>query len=254
MNLSYALEYSLSSEIFAEAPDAYVDRRRVSKYADNTRFPRFLEVTIQYDTDCFIPVVGLSNTLKCINDVLIDEDSDDRPIKISYPLYVTDTYVNKRTSDSIIQFISKVSRTHRLREIVTSKGLRYYGGQGLIFDKDWNLMMMCGYVINIDRANVAINVKRHECHVSPDVFNKNDILSKTIIKKIIPYISSHRLHISSSIINSDALYNSSISVSGAPVIIEPLKKWVYTTQSPYNIDRLDDDIWSFLNENRNDLV
>lgn len=254
MNLSYSLAYSLSSETFTEAPSSYVNPDKIPTYAKNNRFPRFLEVTVQYDRECFIPVLGLDATLDAI-DTAIGEDSDNRPIKISYPLYVTDKYQNKRTADSIIQTINKTPVTWRLSEIITSKGLHYYGGQGLIFDEDWNLMMMCGYLIYIDRTNNIINIVRPECYISPDVFTENDILSKAVIKKVIPYISSHSINIPFTIqAHSAVIHDRASFFKGASVIIEPLKKWIYTTQSPYNIERLDEDIWRLLNENRGDLV
>ena len=253
MTISYALENSLRNATFAEGRDRWYNRASVApNYENNAVFSRFLEVVLPYDGECFIPVLGLSNTISYIQQ-WFDSVHPTQPVKLSYPLYVGGSGT-MRTADSIIQSINRCLGNLRLTNIKTSKGLDYYGGQGLIFDEHWNPLMLCGFIINIDKINRHITVVRPVCYISPVVFESNDILSKAIVKKVIPYISMHGVAVPSIFRSSGYLTFDSTRFRNVPVTIEFINDYFISPASPTVIEGLDDSIWDFLSENVNDLI
>lgn len=256
---SYALESSIRNNTFAEGENNWYQPASIAvNYQNNTVFSKFFEVIIPYNGECFIPVLGLSETLSRIHDWL-DTIDPTQFIKFSYPLYVGGEETRK-TADSIIQSINRCSRVRRLAHIKTYKGLDYYGGQGLIFDELWNPFMVCGFIINVDGINKTVSVVRPVCYVSPTVFVNGDILSKAIIKKIIPYISLHGISVP---VRDRALLNTTefrnVSVTIAPIkgfIISPTKPGTIKSldREPDTIENLDNSIWEFLRKNISDLI
>lgn len=252
MNISYALGNSLSEDTFAEKIDGWYNRvYSYPCYENNNVFSRFLEVVLSYDEECFIPVLGISSTIPFIHKWL-NAESPAQFVKLSFPLYVGGTE-ERKTADSIIQSINRCPRNLRLSNIKTSKGLDYYGGQGLILDEHWNPMMLCGFIIKIDRINRSIHIVRPICYISPNVFENNDILSRAILKKVIPYMSIHGIN--PPIFRSISYLNFSYDTfKNVLVTICPIDKYFVAPESPTEIEELDNSIWSFLRENINDLM
>lgn len=253
MTISYTLQNSFRNETFAEGESRWYNNASIApNYQNNAVFSRFLEVVLPYDGECFIPVLGLSNTISYIQQ-WFDSVHPTQPVKLSYPLYVGGSET-KRTADSIIQSINRCPGNLRLSNIKTSKGLDYYGGQGLIFDEHWNPLMLCGFIINIDRINKHIIVVRPVCYISPVVFESNDILSKAIVKKVIPYISMQGVSVPSILITSSYLTVDSTRFRNVPVTIESINDYFISPASPTIIEGLNDSIWDFLSENVIDLI
>lgn len=250
MIISRALEGSLRNETFSEEGDRWYTHAQITpNYQNNAVFSRFLEVVLPYDGECFIPVLGLSNTLSYMEQ-WFDSVHPTQPVKLSYPLYVGGSET-RRTADSIIQSINKCPSNLRLTNIKTSKGLDYYGGQGLIFDEHWTPLMLCGFIINIDRINRHMTVVRPICYVSPIVFESNDILSKAIVKKVIPYISMQGVSVPSVLRYLRPYPN---RLRNVHVTIKFINDYFTSPVEPNIIDGLDDHIWDFLLENVSDLV
>lgn len=252
MTISYALSNSLRSGIFGPSDRWYDAVSPPPSYENNGRFSRFLEVIVPCSGECFVPVLGISNTISFIKHWL-DSVSPTRPIKLSYPLFVGGKEVRK-TADSIIQSINNCPEDLRLSNIITSKGLNYYGGQGLIFDENWNPLMLCGYIINIDRINKVIRIVKPVCHVSPDVIENKDILSRAIIKKVVPFISTRGADVPVLFRRSHCVTFNSESFQCIPVTICCLNDFFVTPKAPRFIEHLDDAIWGFLEEHVNDLI
>lgn len=252
MTLSYALEESIRGTLFKEGGIRdYGVNVDLPHYEDNNIYSRFFEIIVPCEGTCFIPVLGMRATLNLIRYRF--EQESPQPIKISYPLYVgaIDT---KRTADSIIQSINKCPAKARLRNIKTSKGLDYYGGQGLIFDENWAPLMICGSIIDIDKEDRRISIKHPICYVSPSVFENNDLLSKAIIKKIIPFISSKSILIPEAIRNSPNVYYRSSDFCDIPVTIKPLGEYFRTPLFLNNKEDVSSSIWEFLSTNITDLL
>lgn len=257
--ISYALESSLRNNTFAEGENNWYQPASIAvNYQNNTVFSKFFEVIIPYNGECFIPVLGLSETLSHIQDWL-DSIDPAQFMKFSYPLYVGGEETRK-TADSIIQSINRCSRNRRLAHIKTCKGLDYYGGQGLIFDELWKPLMVCGFIINVNGINKTISIVRPVCYVSPTIFVNGDILSKAIIKKVIPYISLHGI----SVPYRDRIPSNTNEFRNVTVTITPIKGFIVSPtkpgtiksldKKPDTIENLDDSIWEFLRKNISDLI
>lgn len=247
--ISYALESSLRNNTFAEGENNWYPPASIAvNYQNNTVFSKFFEVIIPYNGECFIPVLGLLDTLSRIQGWL-DTIDPTQFIRFSYPLYVGGEETRK-TADSIIQSINRCSRSRRLAHIRTCKGLDYYGGQGLIFDELWKPLMVCGFIINVDGINKTMSIVRPVCYVSPTVFVNGDILSKAIIKKVIPYISLHGI----SVPYRDRILFNTNEFRNVTVTITPIKGFIVSPTKPGTIENLDDSIWEFLRKNISDLI
>lgn len=253
MTISNALRNTLWSDTFADGGEIWYSRAQISpNYENNAVFSRFLEIILPYDGECFIPVMGLSGTIDYIQQ-WFDSAHPTQPVKLSYPLYVGGSQM-RRTADSIIQSINKCPASLRLSNIKTSKGLDYYGGQGLIFDEHWNPLILCGFTINIDRTNKLITVLKPVCYVSPVVFENNDLLSKAIVKKVIPYISMNGVSVPPIFRLRSYILFSYDRFSNVPVTIEYINDYFTTPARPSIIEGFDDSIWDFLTDNVNDLI
>lgn len=252
MTYSYALEHSLRNGTFEENPGWYPSAEREPCYSDNNIFSKFLEITLPYDGECFIPVLGTFVTTNAIQEWFCS-DSPMTCMKISYPLFVggSDT---KRTADAIIQSINRCNNNLRLSNIKTSKGLDYYGGNGIIFDEHWNPLMLCGFITRLDRARRELLIKKPVCYVSPKVFTNNDILSKAIIKKVIPILSMNGIYAPQTLRDRAHVTINFAEFGNVLIVVKDLDEYFKSPKPPIDIENLDDSIWNFLSDNIPDLV
>lgn len=241
--ISYNLAYSLKEFLFSEGGNIFPVFSPVVFYADNNVCSKFLEVTVIKNKPCFIPICNLAEALrtiaKCPHPSLV----------ISYPLF-RKASVCKRTGDSILNTITRCHYKTRFMEITTPKGLTIYGGSGAIFDKNWNPLLLCGY--NITAKNNKVYVENPICYVSPKVFSCNDIVAKAIINKVIPFITSNCLNISSSLYINECELTNYIN-DRVEVVVKDLQNFIVTPTTSSDFEHLDDSIWDFLNEHKDEL-
>lgn len=248
MSISHSLERSLN-EMFSVSNSFYYPLvQEAPSEVNNKLFSRFLNIEIPTGGECFIPKLQYRELCNKLLDWL--DSNPEAPLKVSYPLFVGGTE-EKKTGDSVIQSINRCNKLMRLSHIVTTKERDYYGGNGLIFTDRWNPIFMIGFIINIDKENRKITFKHPICYVSPRVFIEKDILSKTMIKKIIPHISS-RGALSPTWITGNYHYRISseiIPFLGVPVVVKYLENYFQTPVQPSNPNTFNEDIWEFLKEN-----
>lgn len=125
----------------------------------------------------FIPSIIESAIPNCVTNV-------EYVVSLSTPSTVV-----KKTADSIITFL--FNRNHytenKINKIDTTKGYEYYGGKGIILDEDCRPLIICG---TVKKNALNSSSRSNMCLISPRVFNREDVVSKAIVKKIIPYLSS----------------------------------------------------------------
>ena len=92
--------------------------------------------------------------------------------------------VVKKTGDSIINHCSSVILDYRLLPFKISDNSLYYGGKGIILDSNNKVLFLATVNIN-QRDNMTI-VEDYKVYVNPIVFVSKDIVSKTIVSKVIP--------------------------------------------------------------------
>lgn len=119
--------------------------------------------------------------------------------KVVFPMYVNTYPQYRRTTNSIIRnFFLEVNLSQRLQKVTTNKGEVYYGGKGIIFDKDFNLLLMC--TISCEKVLYAdaymMKYTKITVYIHPKVFlEPGGLMCNAIIKKIIPFYVSRSIFI-----------------------------------------------------------
>lgn len=98
----------------------------------------------------------------------------------------------KKTSDSIINTFFSRNLNGTLIYIDTTKGYGYYGSRDMILDSEYHPLIICGYEVKI--TSDSYSYVQPVCLISPEVFRREDMISKCIVKKIIPYYSETSMY------------------------------------------------------------
>ena len=159
----------------------------------NNVFSRSIIVDLNKD-EIELPVIAIRHFEEAAGSSIIPSISVE---KVILPLYDNTYEQSRRTFDTIMaQFFANTSYESRLLKITTNKGEVYYGGKGIIFDGNYNPLLLCTLKA---RRVVTENEKytayyRPVCYVSPRVFEEpNTVVNKGIIKKLIPFYTSHNM-------------------------------------------------------------
>jgi hypothetical protein len=115
-------------------------------------------------------------------------------LRIILPLYDNSLRQERRTFDSIIRQLFSVPFGNRLQKVITNKGEVYYGGEGIIFNENYDPLLLCTLAarnIQTESGRNAMCYYRPICHISPKVFLEPDkLVNNGIIKKLIPFYTS----------------------------------------------------------------
>lgn len=92
-----------------------------------------------------------------------------------------------RSADALIRYLTETSSNQKnmYHSVRTNKDEVYYGANGLLFDKDMNLLFM--NLIECDIDGVTIRYKKVKVFIHPMVFYSDGIIEKCLINKVIPY-------------------------------------------------------------------
>lgn len=95
---------------------------------------------------------------------------------------------HKKTINTILrQFFDASNSNMRLAHVITSKGLHYYGCRGMIFNGNYEPLMLGTLEVEYDAAHNTVNLSHPKCRLSYKVFEgASEIVEKTIIKQAIP--------------------------------------------------------------------
>lgn len=171
--------------------------------------------------------------------------------KIVLPLYDNTYSITKRTFDSIIrQFFAGVRFSDRLQKITTAKGEVYYGGKGIILDKDLAPILLCtlkarkGYGEYMN----TITYYRPVCHISPKVFTEStSLMNKGIIKRVIPFYTTENVTLPDTYMCRCATRSSTVEIiidDFSRFFVEPVKPTPSTCSNEILnqclVDNLDD--------------
>lgn len=91
---------------------------------------------------------------------------------------------SRRTANSIFKAFQMNNTRDRLMKITTNTGEVYYGGNGYILDKDYNLLIL--YTLHGVMEDRILHYKTGRIYVNPKVFVSNGLIEKGIIKTVIP--------------------------------------------------------------------
>ncbi len=175
---------------------------------NNNTFNKFMSIDVSKD-EVEIPLYHRGAIEFRIKNS-IDYPITDKCDRLVIPMYVNSATQHRRTADSIIkEFFTRVDINTKLLKVVTNKGEVYYGGKGLILDKDFTpllLISLLGRKVIDSRMSTNIHYYKAVIHIHPKVFTEEQgLITKSIIKKVIPlYLSfpifavgvSHRFNVS----------------------------------------------------------
>jgi hypothetical protein len=161
--------------------------------------------------------------------------------KVKIPLFVNDSEPPRKTFDSFIKdcFI-RTPHYVRLRKFVTSKGETYYGGKGMLLNKDFKILLLCvkRYFKKPEEESYDLYNYKEICYISDRVFeNTEDFMAKNIIKKIIPIFRTTTRYIA----KPDIIINSSLDY------------WIGFPKKP-KVNKTDELLNSFCVENMEAIV
>lgn len=242
-NLKAAIEYDLFNSSayssFFRGLDFYYP-----KYNKHNVFNKFLELYIPKNKQFFMPLFYWRHLIHCICNNLNFLSEEQTGIRLYYALNIGGVAVGK-TADTIMQAMCKHSDSSKLYEVTTSKNLKYYVGNGMALDNNWNLIAMCGITCTTTPESSYLEFQP-ACKIDPSVFVKEDILSKGLVKKFIPHISNNgvRLGLGLGTVSSNNDYYTKI-----PILIEPLDKYICNITEPSNVETLNNSIWDCISNN-----
>ena len=175
--------------------------------------------------------------------------------KIIIPMYVNTYTQSRRTADSIVgEFFSGVDFNRRLQKVITNKGEVYYGGKGIILDKDFNILLLCTLACRRMEygGRQVMSYYKPIIHVSPQVFLRGEgLIDKSILKKIIPFYVSQ---------NIGPVYTNPYFVSDIPegtkpqILIDDVSKLIENPVKPTPQKCSDDVLNQILADNADDVL
>ena len=104
---------------------------------------------------------------------------------------------SRRTANATFKAFQLNDVRDRLLKITTNTGEVYYGGNGYILDKDYNILIL--YTLHgVMERDRLLHYKTGRIYVNPKVFVSNGIVEKGIIKTVIPAFVQEGIRIDTS--------------------------------------------------------
>lgn len=155
----------------------------------------------------------------------------------------------KKTSNAIISRLynseSWYDGVHRnFSYIDTTKGYGYYGSRGIILDDNHLPLMICGFEVQLFPITRVPCYKfiRPICLISSRVFEREDMVSKVIVKKVMPYLSGKKMYM------WDSMGRTQGEEGRMKIIVsDELDKFIHVATPPSEMD-IDDTIYNILDE------
>lgn len=120
-----------------------------------------------------------------VEDAISNNQTSDFNIKeVAVALFNNNYPVERRTANAIFKLFQMSDTKDRLVKITTNNGEVYYGGNGYILDKDYNLLIL--YTLHGVMGDRLLHYKTGRIYVNPKVFVSNGLVEKGIIKTVIP--------------------------------------------------------------------
>ena len=104
--------------------------------------------------------------------------------EVAVTLFENSYAQTRRTANAIFKTFLMNDTRDRLMKITTNTGEVYYGGNGYILDKDYNILIL--YTLHGVMEDRTLHYKTGRIYVNPKVFVSNGIVEKGIIKTVIP--------------------------------------------------------------------
>lgn len=145
-------------------------------YLNNNVFNLFLHV------DCVGPHVEVPLFCRGYIERIICGGLDTTEVDIA--LFTNGLPSERRTSNAMFKAFTEVNFNKRLIKVTTSKGEVYYGGYGIILNRDMNPIFFCTLEGDITEEGLTYNSAK--IYINPSVLLIDSVLEKGLIKTIIP--------------------------------------------------------------------
>ena len=160
-------------------------------YLDNNVFNLFLRV------DCTGPHVVVPLFCRGLIERIICGGLDVTEVEIA--LFANGFPSERRTSNAMFKLFTEINFSQRLIKVITSKGEVYYGGYGIILNRDMNPIFFCTLEGDVIEGGLTYNSAK--IYINPSVLLIDSVLEKGVIKTIIPAYIEHGVSIYTSFSN-----------------------------------------------------
>lgn len=183
INVNYRLANSITGLFSRNINAATLEYATEANYSSNNVFNRF----VVCDLTC--PIVEIPVVIgPWFRNIVVQEPRERAEIVLPLVEY---TYVSsKRTADSIIKMFFDSNPKDGMLTVITSKGIKYYGGYGYILDSNYNPLLVATSVGKfLDTGVFEYSELRVYIHPSV-IINDSDLIGKGIMKKVLPVLLS----------------------------------------------------------------
>lgn len=249
-NLSEALMNVFYSYTDQDYPLEYVSNMN---YSTNNVFNLFLRVDIS-GSEIIRPLL-LDGVID--NMLLYNYNNDIIRNYISILLYNDNPPILLRTANAMLKaFVFNLRRGDRLIKIHNGKGEYYYGGRGIILDKDYNILFLSALhgVINTDKSVIY---DKAMIYIHPKVFTSTGMLEKAIVKYVVPIFATRGVRVAPLRQHNVIKHNISDNSHNPPlaeIVIKDMNdKFLVKPKSP-SLSVNDDDLNNLLLDNLEDII
>lgn len=180
---------AISVQLNRQLHDIFLNRGSISlpdyikphlAFENNNVFNLFLKVDIS-GPEIDVPLMCKYR----VEEGLLDNFNHSNSLKeVAITLFENSHPQSRRTANAIFKTFQMNDNRDRLIKITTNTGEVYYGGNGYILDKDYNILIL--YTLHGVMEDRILHYKTGRIYVNPKVFVSNGIVEKGIIKTVIP--------------------------------------------------------------------
>lgn len=212
--------------------------RNAVHYMNCTIDPAFYFVApifLKYDINregCTVPII----MSRMVSHFLRNEHT---PKKAVSPLTVNLTNRTFSGGDTLLRWAAREypNTIARLCKMQTSKGEIYYGGSGILFDKDFVPLLLSTVTLEGSRG-----VQREIIiHISPKTFLEKSTLNTTITKRVLPYFLEN---------NTSGSWN----VAPIKIVIDNSESFIHKVNKPNLEKSVIEDANVILRENIDEII
>lgn len=180
---------AISVQLNRQLHDIFLNRGSISfpdyikphlAFENNNVFNLFLRVDIS-GPEIDVPLMCKYR----VEEGLLDNFNHSNSLKeVAVTLFENSHPQSRRTANAIFRAFQMNDNRDRLIKITTNTGEVYYGGNGYILDKDYNILIL--YTLHGVMEDRILHCKTGRIYVNPKVFVSNGLIEKGIIKTVIP--------------------------------------------------------------------
>lgn len=223
---------AISLQLNRQLHDIFLNRGSISfpdyikphlAFENNNVFNLFLKVDIS-GPEIDVPLMCKYR----VEEGLLDNFNHSNSLKeVAVTLFENSHPQVRRTASAIFKTFQRSDNRDRLIKITTNTGEVYYGGNGYILDKDYNILIL--YTLHgVMEEDRFLHYKTGRIYVNPKVFISNGIVEKGIIKTIIPAFVQEGIRIDTSNLSANPIVQEII----LPIRNEQGRITNYTTPIP----------------------